>query len=149
MLSLQEISDRMEIQQLMVDYSEAIDRKDYDALDQVFTPDAYIDYRAMGGIDGPYPVVKAWLSGALANFPHHQHILGNISIKVAGDTATSRAICFNPMDMALPDGKRQVMFFGLWYVDAFVRTPGGWRMNRRVEERCYDFNVPEGVGSGS
>lgn len=149
MLSLQEISDRLEIQQLMVDYSEAIDRKDYDALDRIFTPDAYIDYRAMGGIDGPYPEVKAWLAGALARFPHHQHMLGNISIRVAGDTATSRAMCFNPMEMSLPGGGTQVMFFGLWYVDAWVRTLAGWRLSRRVEERCYDYNVPEGVGSGS
>ena len=52
MLDLQEISDRLEIQQLMINYSTAIDQRDFDKLDQVFTPDAYIDYRAMGGIDG-------------------------------------------------------------------------------------------------
>lgn len=48
MLSLQEISDRLEIQQLVVDYAKAIDRKDFDALDQVFAKEAYIDCRAMG-----------------------------------------------------------------------------------------------------
>ncbi|MES1262816.1 MAG: nuclear transport factor 2 family protein, partial [Peristeroidobacter soli] len=62
MLSLQEISDRLEIQQLMTDYSHAIDQKNFDALDRIFTPDAYIDYRAMGGIDGKYPKIKAWLA---------------------------------------------------------------------------------------
>lgn len=149
MLSLQEISDRLEIQQLMVDYSDAIDRMDFDALDRVFTPDAYIDYRAMGGIDGRYPEVKAWLAGALSRFPHHQHMLGNFDVKLAGDAATCRAICFNPMSMALPDGGSQVMFFGLWYVDQFVRTAAGWRVCQLVEERCYDFNVPQGVGSGA
>ena len=43
MLSLQEISDRLEIQQLLVDYSTAIDQRRFDDLDKVFTPDAYID----------------------------------------------------------------------------------------------------------
>ena len=43
MLSLQEISDRLEIQQLLVDYSTAIDLGRFDDLDRVFTPDAYID----------------------------------------------------------------------------------------------------------
>jgi len=62
MLSLAEISDRLEIQQLLVDYSTAIDQRRFDDLDNVFTPDAYIDYRALGGIDGRYPEVKKWLS---------------------------------------------------------------------------------------
>ena len=43
MLSLAEISDRLEIQQLLVDYSTAIDTRRFDDLDRVFTPDAYID----------------------------------------------------------------------------------------------------------
>lgn len=145
MLSLQEISDRLEIQQLMVDYSSAIDQRDYDRLDDVFTPDAFIDYRAMGGIYGPYPEVKAWLKPALAVFPHYHHMVGNMSIKVNGDTATARTICFNPMEAKLPDGRTQVMFLGLWYVDKFVRTPKGWRISERVEESCYAHNVPANI----
>jgi hypothetical protein len=43
MLSLAEISDRLEIQQLLVDYSTAIDQRRFDDLDKVFTPDVYID----------------------------------------------------------------------------------------------------------
>jgi hypothetical protein len=43
MLSLGEVSDRLEIQQLLVDYSNAIDLRRFDDLDEVFTPDAYID----------------------------------------------------------------------------------------------------------
>ncbi len=55
MLTLQEISDRLEIQQVLIDYSSAIDQRRFDDLDAVFTPDAYIDYRVTGGIDGRYP----------------------------------------------------------------------------------------------
>ena len=43
-LSLQQISDRIEIHDLLVRYSHAIDTRNFDALDQVFTPDAFIDY---------------------------------------------------------------------------------------------------------
>lgn len=145
MLSFQEISDRLEIQQLMIDYSSAIDQRDYDRLDDVFTPDAYIDYRAMGGIDGRYPEVKAWLKPALGVFPHYFHMNGNMSIKITGDTATGRTICFNPMEAKLADGKTQVMFLGLWYVDKFVRTARGWRISERVEEGCYAHNVPPNI----
>ena len=97
MLSLQEISDRLEIQQLMVDYSTAIDQRRFDDLDHVFTPDAYIDYTAMGGVEGQYPEVKAWLTEVLPNFPAYSHMVGNFDLQIDGDTASSRTICFNPM----------------------------------------------------
>ncbi|MHA0286602.1 nuclear transport factor 2 family protein [Mycobacterium sp. C3-094] len=140
MLSLEEISDRLEIQQLLVDYSTAIDQKRFDDLDAVFTPDAYIDYSVAGGIEGRFPEVKAWLKEVLPNFPIYYHMLGNVDIRISGDTATSRAICFNPMVMGSDPDKNpaQVYFVGIWYVDEFVRTDHGWRMSKRVEEKCFD-----------
>jgi hypothetical protein len=136
MLSLAEILDRFEIQQLLIDYSTAIDKRRFDDLDRVFTPDAYIDYRAMGGIDGPYPEVKAWLAQVLPNFPAYAHMLGNFDVRIDGDTASSRTICFNPM--VLGGDRGQILFCGLWYEDEFVRTTDGWRMSRRVETKCFD-----------
>ncbi|MEO3757244.1 nuclear transport factor 2 family protein [Mycobacterium sp. B14F4] len=140
MLSLEEISDRLEIQQLLTDYSTAIDQKRFDDLDRVFTPDAYIDYRVTGGIDGRFPQVKAWLADVLPNFPAYYHMLGNVDVRISGDRATSRAICFNPMVMGgdPASGSRQIYFVGIWYVDEFVRTADGWRMSKRVEEKCFD-----------
>ncbi|MCG5433735.1 nuclear transport factor 2 family protein [Mycobacterium sp. MYCO198283] len=136
MLSLAEISDRLEIQQLMVDYSTAIDSRRFDDLDQVFTPDAYIDYRATGGTQGAYPEVKAWLAEVLPNFPAYSHMLGNFDIRVTGNAATARTICFNPM--VFDAEQRQILFVGIWYDDEFVRTDAGWRIARRVEVRCFD-----------
>jgi SnoaL-like domain len=136
MLSPEEISDRFEIQQLLIDYSTAIDQRRFDDLDRVFTPDAYIDYRAMGGIDGRYPEVKAWLTQVLPNFPAYAHMLGNFDVRIDGDSASSRTICFNPMVLGGDTG--QILFCGLWYDDEFVRTPDGWRMSRRVETKCFD-----------
>ncbi|GAS95196.1 hypothetical protein RMCC_2162 [Mycolicibacterium canariasense] len=136
MLSIEEISDRLEIQDLLIAYSTAIDTRRFDDLDRVFTPDAYIDYRAMGGVDGHFPEVKAWLAQVLPNFPAYAHMLGNVDIRLAGDTATSRTLCFNPM--VLGGEQQQVLFCGLWYEDEFVRTGEGWRMSRRVEVKCFD-----------
>ena len=135
MLSVAEISDRLEIQQLLVDYASAIDQRRFDDLDRIFTPDAYIDYRAMGGIDGPYPTVKAWLAEVLPNFQAYYHLLGNFDIRLAGDTASGRTMCFNPMKLS-DDG--QILFCALWYDDDFIRTAEGWRMTRRVEAKCMD-----------
>ncbi|HTH87660.1 nuclear transport factor 2 family protein [Mycobacterium sp.] len=136
MLSLAEISDRFEIQQLLIDYSTAIDTRQFDDLDHVFTADAYIDYRAMGGIDGRFPEVKAWLAQVLPNFPAYAHMLGNFDVRIDGDTASSRTICFNPM--VLGGEQNQILYCGLWYDDEFIRTAEGWRMSRRVETKCFD-----------
>jgi hypothetical protein len=138
---LAEISDRYDIQQLLVDYSTAIDLRRFDDLDHVFTRDAYIDYRAMGGIDGRYPEVKAWLAEVLPAFANYAHMLGLPSIRVdgdAGDTATARTFCFNPMVLSADNSaKSTTMLLGLWYDDEFVRTAEVWRMSRRVESRCF------------
>jgi hypothetical protein len=91
----------------------------------------------MGGIDGRFPDVKAWLADTLPKFfQAHAHMLGNFDVRIDGDTATSRTFCFNPMVFA--GEKNQIMFCGLWYDDEFVRTADGWRMSRRVETKCFD-----------
>ncbi len=102
----------------------------------------------MGGIDGKYPQVKAWLKETLSKFPHYYHLIGNIELKIKGDSANSRTACFNPMQIQFPDGKSQVMFFGLWYLDQWVRTAQGWRLTERVEEKCFDHNLPTGLSAG-
>ena len=142
MLSLQEISDRLEIEQLMVDYASALDEYDIDRMDDIFTPDAYIDYRAMGGVDGRYPEIREWLKASLKNFSNYYHMIGNVSIKIDGDRATSKIVCFNPMGVPMPDGSTQVMFLGLWYLDKHVRTEKGWRIAERIEQGTYQHNVP-------
>ena len=137
MLSAEEMSDRLELQDLLIRYSEAIDRREFDELDAIFTADAYIDYRDTGGIDGQYPQIKAWLAETLpAFFERNAHMLGLPAIKLAGDTATARTFCFNPM--VLKGDKPKVMQVGVWYDDEFVRTADGWRISRRVEIKLYD-----------
>jgi 3-phenylpropionate/cinnamic acid dioxygenase small subunit len=142
LLALQEISDRLEIQDLFARYSFAIDDRDWDALDKVFTPDAQIDYSETGGAKGSFAEIKAWLPGALERFPRFQHMVATTKLDIAGDEARSRTILFNPMVHRADDGTEQVFFIGLWYRDRLVRTPEGWRIAERYEEMSYAHNVP-------
>jgi hypothetical protein len=135
-MSLQEISDRMEIQDVFVRYSYAIDSRDWDALDDVFTPDAFIDYSVFGGSSGDLPSTKAFLAEAMPNFPSFQHMVSGSTITIDGDTAEAKTQCHNPMVMGEGDDP-DLMFCGLWYVDKLVRTPAGWRIKERVEEKVY------------
>lgn len=144
MLSLQEISDRMEIEDLLIRYSHAVDSHDWDLYRTVFTKDAYIDYSEFGGSKGNLEETVAFLDQAMPRFKSHQHMVGNTVLELDGDTARARTICFNPMVMD-SDGQELVFFCGLWYRDELVRTPDGWRIKHRYEERSYTFNQPEGL----
>ena len=142
MMNIQEISDRLEISNLLIDYCTAIDAHHWVALDGVFTADAHIDYTDVGGIKGDLTEIKAYLARVLPLFPFKQHLIANSRIWIDGDAARGRTMLHNPMAMPLKSGGTQIAFYGLWYRDRLVRTPAGWRICERVEERGYDFNVP-------
>lgn len=143
-LSPQEVADRFEIQDLLIDYAHAIDSKNWQALDVVFTPDAFIDYSAMGGAKGNLAEIKDFLAKAMPLFPHTQHLVANMQIRVEGDTGSGRIMCHNPQVMEI-GGVKQIFFLGLWYLDKYVRTDKGWRISERVEEKGWAYNLPEGL----
>lgn len=145
MKSQQEMSDRWEIQDLVFQYSDIIDNKTFDQLREVFTADAHVDYSAFGGNVGDLESTIAYLKQAVANeiFPNSQHLNANIQVELDGDSARGRVMCFNPMEMALPEGGTHTFLLGLWYIDEYRRTDAGWRISRREEEKSWVFNVPD------
>jgi hypothetical protein len=144
MLDQQEISDRLELMDLMARYSHAVDTRAWDDFDVIFTPDATIDYTAFGGPRGSLAEIKDYLSSTLSAFPGSQHLIANPLLAIDGDSATGRTMCFNPMVVARPEGdpgEPRVFFCGLWYLDRFVRTPDGWRIAERSEEKSWTHNM--------
>ena len=148
-LSMLEMSDRLEIEDLIYRYAEAIDQQDFDQLDTVFTPDAFVDYTAMGGEKGSYPQVKRFLQQSLPALVDYYHMTGNIRLQLDGDRARGRVMCFNPMGVPMPETGAHMMFLGLFYLDQYVRTEAGWRIARRVEERRWGYNVPQWLKTGA
>ena len=146
MLSQQELSDRFELQDLVFHYADIIDSKQIDQLrSDIFTEDVHIDYSAMGGSVGDLEETITFLKASLTNelFPNTQHLNANVQIKLHGDTATGRVMCFNPMEMTVAEGSTQTFFLGLWYVDEYRRTDKGWRICRREEVKSWVFNAPD------
>jgi len=149
-MSLEEISDRIEIQDLLTRYTVAIDEKDWEKLDTCFTPDAKVDYTTSGGIKGNYPEVRAWLEKALAPFTMTQHLISNTTVTLDGDKATTRTYVYNPMGLPKKDGSLHIFTVGAYYNDDLVRTPDGWRIADRFEEQAFmegtlptNFEIPE------
>jgi hypothetical protein len=136
MKSVAELSDRLELQDLITAYSHAIDFHRWDDLDDIFTVDATLDFTATGGEAGDFAAMKQWLARTLDMFTGHQHLVATSQIELAGDRASGRSICHNPMYLDV-DGKQQVLFVGLWYLDEFVRTDHGWRITARRQQKGY------------
>jgi hypothetical protein len=140
-VDLQEISDRLEIADVLTRYTRAIDTGDWDRLDTVFTPDAAIDYTESGGIAAAYPEVKPWLAEMLpAFFPKRMHTLGQIEITIIGgvpgeaDSAEVAAYFHNPMPMDDGAGGEKIVEFGGIYHHTMTRTGEGWRSRALHEE---------------
>jgi len=134
----EQLSDRAEINDVIVRYGWAIDTKDWDLLDTCFLADAHCDYSSNpGGKVGPYPEIRAWLAKVMKAFPVTQHLMSNVDITLDGDRATVRTMVTNPQGAATREGPLHFFFVGGRYDDEFVRTAAGWRIARRIESTLW------------
>ena len=132
------VEDTLAIHELIARYAHVVDSGDYDALDQLFTADAQIDFAAFGGPVGSVTEIKQFLTASLGIFRRTQHMMGLPLVRVDGDRAQARTSCNNPM--VIDDaGGTKVWLIGLWYDDELERTPDGWRFAARRQERCYSI----------
>ena len=141
-MNLQEISDRVEISDVLTRYTRAIDSGEWDRLDTVFTPDAQIDYTESGGIAAAYPEVKPWLAEVLpAFFRKMMHTLGQVEIELRDDEADVTAYFHNPMTMDDGLGGEKIVEIGGLYRHTMTRTPDGWRSRKLHEEVVWKRNI--------
>ena len=140
-MNIDEINDHFEIERLMIKYVEAIDNKDWNMLDEVFTEQAFLDYESSGGPEGKgdYPTIKKWLQKNLSMFPMTQHMIGKSFIEYHGDSAKCRTMFHNPVGVPInadgvydPEGESlHVFIVGGWYNDFCVKTEEGWRIEKK------------------
>jgi 3-phenylpropionate/cinnamic acid dioxygenase small subunit len=142
-----EIADRIEIDGLLTRYATAVDTRDWDLYQTVFTADAVIDYTSSGGIRGGLAEVTKWLTDALSIFSMSQHMVTNRDIRVTGDTATSRSYFYNPMGRTKRDGTLELMFVGGFYRDQLRRTAEGWRITERIQDTAWSSSSPGATGA--
>lgn len=136
---LREVLDHYAIERVLKRYARALDEKNYDALDDCFTPDAHIDYTCAGGLKGAYPEIKSWLAKVLDPLPEMQHFTTNVELAFDGDSAEGTSYTLNVNGMHDASGELRHMIVGAQYIDRFVRTAAGWRISYRREARLCTF----------
>ncbi|XVQ07568.1 nuclear transport factor 2 family protein [Spirillospora sp. CA-255316] len=136
MIKLEEIADRLEIQELMYRYGLAVDRRDWTLYRSVFTADAMIDYREVGGALADLETTVGFLSEVIGTFVGLQHNMTNHMVELAGDTARA-CTYFTAYHSMLERGGESLIASGGFYDDELRRTPDGWRISRRREQGLW------------
>lgn len=142
MTDLRQIADRVEIDALRGEFTDAAMMNDYDRLASLFTPEGAIripDAKVEAvGLDG-MRALGAQRQTLMEFFVQTTHA-GTISLE--GDTASGRAyICEL---IRLRDGSSHLNY--AIYHDRYERTPDGWKFTERVYEIRYLDTTPLGGG---
>ena len=141
-MDLAEVSDRLEIQDVLARYCQTIDRGDWASFRALFTDNATLDFTAFGGPVGDVETLVSFIQAALASAKASHHMVSTVVIDLEGDTATVRSAAHVPITLALQQEGEHTFFSGLWYNDEFVRSAAGWRIQTRKQERAWTFNMP-------
>ena len=142
---MRELTDRLEIHELMNRYARMVDDRDWQRMDEIFASDATVDYVSTGGQAGPYRETLDWLARALEPWPLNLHFISNLSVEIDGDRARSTCYFQAPMGRTHDDGSQVMVTNAGRYEDELVRTPEGWRIAKRVcQQRLMVGQLPEG-----
>ncbi|WP_264022485.1 nuclear transport factor 2 family protein [Mycolicibacterium pyrenivorans] len=133
------MSDETAIAQLLYRYARAVDTKDWQLYRSVFTDDAHIDYSSAGAAVGGRDEVADWLAAGFGTIPWSMHYITNIESDVTGDTASVRAMFYNPMQLP---GMAEQSACGGYYHHELVRTADGWRSRSLREDNVWFVNAP-------
>lgn len=124
--------------------ADAMDQRDWSALDDILTEDADGDFGTGERIVGRAGFVKLF-THFLGNCGPTQHLIGNVRISVNGDTAESR--CY-VRDMHIGTGERAHLFMSSSgeYLDRWIRTRDGWRMTHRTKRTPIMLGTIDALG---
>ena len=151
MLSIQEISDRLEIQDLITNYCSVVDKKNWNGYKEIFLEDASIDYSGSGGLSGSVDEVIGYLDASLGfqkelGFaPTTQHLVGNFELTLNENNAEVRCMLYNPIMLGQGEGANAAIF-GVWYTFEVVRKKV-WKIKSLSQEPAIKITGLKDTGS--
>lgn len=140
-MKLQDISDKLEINELLARYCHALDQKDWDAFQAIFLSDAVLDFTAFGGPKGSPAELQEFFTPILSSLSSTQHTVSTVKVDLVGDNASARSAAIVPMTAKTPEGNESTFVSGLWYEDNLVRTQGGWKIKSRTQIRSWTASI--------
>ena len=146
---MQEILARIMIAEQIYAYATALDEKNWEGLNLVFTDDAETSY---GSNDGETPfkcknreeIIKMCIDG-LSDVGITQHLFTNIIVKVKGDTATSKC---SALIQHASKYSSVIKSYEMWgnYTDSWIFINNTWKIKNRklsVIKEFGDISIEE------
>jgi hypothetical protein len=131
------VADHLAIQDLATSYAYAVDDRDWKRWEELFLPDALVDYTSAGGIAGTPAEVGAWMPGAMSVFVFCLHTTSTHQIRFTGpDRATGRVHVYNRNGVEW-EGAPELFDVGAVYDDVYARVDSGWKIASRIEHTTY------------
>jgi hypothetical protein len=148
MANIQEISDHLEIIQVIQRYGKALDEKRFDLLRTVFTEDAQLVY-LLGKqlIEFPMQEADKLFKAFLTKCYWSSHLISNPVIELQRDRAHASSRVTATHIQIREDGSRNIWIVSGAYEDELVREAEGWRIRKRVTNAPYEQGafLAEGV----
>tara|TARA_R110002020_G_scaffold65413_25_gene172850 strand:- start:1205 stop:1690 length:486 start_codon:yes stop_codon:yes gene_type:complete len=133
-LTLQEISDRLEIQDIYARYVHSVDDRELAVLEDIFEPETVFDWTASGGERMTWADAREgdFLAGRL--FPYIFHICVDVRIDFDRDDqgATVKSKTIHPTGVSGAGGEPVLFQVHGAYLDRLARRTEGWRITERV-----------------
>lgn len=141
---LQRLADRVEVEDLILQYARDVDTKSWRSFELLFIDDCEVCYPSD---DGPMRIagrseLARFAEDALSGFPRTHHLMGNLQVSITGDTAKSTHYL---QATHVRGGNREDHWdLGGWYQAEYVRTPAGWRFARLELDNVWEAGAESG-----
>ena len=138
MSDFQAIADRVEIEALRGEYTDAAMMRDYDRIASLFTPDGALRMPNIPAELTGTEEIRAWGARVPAVVDYLVQTTHPGLIQLDGDTAAGRAYL---QELGrLRDGRSELNY--AIYHDRYRRTADGWKFTERVYEVRYHDTTP-------
>lgn len=138
MSDMQAIADRVEIEALRGEFTDAVMMSDYDRAATLFTPDAVLRMPHANVELVGLEEIRAFSGRREQMVEYFVQTTHPGLIKIDGDTASGRAYLSEMI--GLRDGSSHLNY-GIYH-DRYRRTPDGWKFTERVYEIRYVDTTP-------
>ena len=133
----QAIADRVEIEALRGEFTDAVMMRDFDRLASLFTQDGAVRMPHINAEATSREEIRAGIERMQGLWDYFVQNAHPGTIRLDGDTALGRAYIFELMH-----GRGGSHLNHAVYHDRYQRTPDGWRFTERVYEVKYVDTTP-------
>ena len=128
---MSEFEDKVEILEVLNLYGFALDAREFDLFDRVFTEDVVAECRPAGAAWRGLEEFKASFAEFHNRLDSHQHTMMGQIVHVDGNTANAFSYGNWLLIRDAAEGGPTWLGTG-WYDDELVRTDKGWRISHRI-----------------